>query len=201
MRMWEIGSVPRVRKVGREGVGGDIRQLILVPGCGWYAPLLTRSLNTQLAFCGAAWCYWSAVGCGGSGWLVVEVGWRRCDGRATCGRSRLTALLLGRLLGVLLCTEARSMGRAVQWSPMKPEGWSGRFPLKSSPTRSCLWLRYGLRNVPREHVNCAAGDVRVNRSWTSSWLTRLPPILLLVSWGELNIETARNISCAITIVG
>jgi hypothetical protein len=64
--------------------------------CRWYTSLLTRSVNTQLALCGAwswaSWCYWSAVGCGGSGRLVVEVGWRCCVGRATCGRSRLTAL-------------------------------------------------------------------------------------------------------------
>jgi hypothetical protein len=65
-------------------------------GCRRYAPLLTRSVNTRLAlggaWSGASWCYWSAVGCGGSGRLAVEVGWRRCDGRATCGQSRLTAL-------------------------------------------------------------------------------------------------------------
>jgi hypothetical protein len=52
--------------------------------CRWYALLLTRSVNTQLALCeawgGALWCYWSAVG---------------CDGPATCSWSRLTALLLG----------------------------------------------------------------------------------------------------------
>jgi hypothetical protein len=46
-----------------------------------------------------------------------------------CSRSRLTALLLEKLLGVcLLFTGALSMGRAVQWSPMKPESWSGWFP-------------------------------------------------------------------------
>jgi hypothetical protein len=56
--------------------------------------------------------------------------------RATGGHSRLATLrwpgdlwsksadgaVTWRLLGVLLCTEARSMGRAVQWSPMKLEG-------------------------------------------------------------------------------
>jgi hypothetical protein len=57
--------------------------------------------------------------------------------------------------------------------------------------------RYGLQYVPREHANCTAGDVRVNRPWASSW----PPIFLLISWGEPNIETAPNNPCAITIVG
>jgi hypothetical protein len=80
-------------------------------------------------------CYWSEVD---------------CDGRATCSWSRLTALLLGRLLGMLLFTEARSMESAVQWSPMKPESWSGWLPLMSSPTCSCCWLHCDLQNVSRE---------------------------------------------------
>jgi hypothetical protein len=105
-------------------------QLIL--GCWWYAPLLTHSVNTQLALCGALWCYWSAVG---------------CDGRATCSWSRLTALLLGD------CWEcACSSLRLAWWGVLFSEA-----PLKSSPTCSCWWLRYGLQNVPREHANCTAG--------------------------------------------
>jgi hypothetical protein len=99
---------------------------------------LTRSVNTQLALCGAwseaPWCYWSVVD---------------CDGWATCSWSRLTALLLG----VLLFTGVRSMGRAVQWSPMKTESWSGWFPLKSLPTCPCRWLHCDLQNVPREQAN------------------------------------------------
>jgi hypothetical protein len=82
-------------------------------------------------------CYWSAAD------------W---DDRATCSWSRLTALLLERLLGVLLFTEARSMKRAVMWSPMKPESWSGWFPLKSTPTCSYRLLHWDLHNVPREHA-------------------------------------------------
>jgi hypothetical protein len=74
-------------------------------------------------------CYWSAVDCGG---------------RATCSWNRLAALLLERLLGVLFFTGARSMGRTVMWSPMKPERWSGWFPLKSSPTCSYRWLHCDL---------------------------------------------------------
>jgi hypothetical protein len=52
------------------------------------------------------WCYWSVDD---------------CDGMADCSWSRLTALLVGRLLGVFLFTGARSMVRVVQWSPMKSE--------------------------------------------------------------------------------
>jgi hypothetical protein len=73
-----------------------------------------------------------------------------------CSWSRLTVLLLGRLLGVLFFTGARSMGHAVQWSPMKPESWSGWFPLKSSPTCSSYWLHCDFQNVPREHANCTS---------------------------------------------
>jgi hypothetical protein len=50
-------------------------------------------------------CYWSAVD---------------CDGRATCSWSRLTALLLERLLGVLVLHWGSLDGPAVQWSLMKP---------------------------------------------------------------------------------
>jgi hypothetical protein len=61
-----------------------------------------------------------------AGRLVVEVGWRRCC-LETPG-------------SVLLFTEAHLVRRAVQWSPMKPESWSGWFPLKSLPTCSCRCL-------------------------------------------------------------
>jgi hypothetical protein len=106
------------------------------------------------------------VSCGGSGRLVVEVGWRRCDGRESCGWGRLTALLLGRLLGVLLFTEARLVRRAVQWRPMKPESWSGCFPLKSSsPTCSCCWFVTGLQNVPRAHADCTGGMCVLTGLW------------------------------------
>jgi hypothetical protein len=59
--------------------------------------------------------------------MLLVGGWLRWPG--DCSSCRLTALLLGRLLGVLLFTEARSMGRAVRWSPMKPKSWSSWFPL------------------------------------------------------------------------
>jgi hypothetical protein len=101
-------------------------------------------------------CYWSAVD---------------CDGRATCSWSRLTALLLRRLLGVLLFTEARLMGRAVQWSPMKPESELIRLvPLKSSPTCSYRWLHCEFQNVPCEHANCTAWLQLADWFKSSSWL-------------------------------
>jgi hypothetical protein len=50
--------------------------------------------------------------------MLLAGGWLRRQ-RTTCGRSRLAALRW-RLLGVFY-TEARSIGRDVQWSPMKPE--------------------------------------------------------------------------------
>jgi hypothetical protein len=103
--------------------------------------------------------YWSAVGCGG---------------RATCSWSRLTVLLLGRLLGVLLFTEACSMGRAVQWSPMKPESWSGWFPLKSSPTCSCRWLHCDLQNVPCD-LNVLTDPRQFGNSLTELNWTVSPP--------------------------
>jgi hypothetical protein len=104
----------------------------------WYALLLTRSVNTQLvlceAWCGAPWRYWSVVGCDGRA-TVVEVGWWRC-----CLETA----------GSVLALHWGSLGRrAVQWIPMNPESWSGWFPLKSSPTCSCRWLRCDLQNVPR----------------------------------------------------
>jgi hypothetical protein len=51
--------------------------------------------------------------------MLLVGGWLLWPG--DCNWSQLTALLLGRLLGVLLFTEARSMERAIQWSLMKPE--------------------------------------------------------------------------------
>jgi hypothetical protein len=75
--------------------------------------------------------------------MLLVGGWLRWPG--DCSSSRLTVLLLGRLLGVLLFIEGRSMGRAVQWSPMKPESWSDWFPLKSSPTYSYGWLHCDLQ--------------------------------------------------------
>jgi hypothetical protein len=106
-------------------------QLILC--CRWYALLLARTVSTQLALC-------EALDVTGrrlfamSGRLAVEVGWRCC-----CLKDCWECLLF---------TDARSMGRDVQWSPMKPDSWFGWFPLKSSPTCSCRWLHCDLQNVP-----------------------------------------------------
>jgi hypothetical protein len=158
--------------------------------CRWYARSLTRTLNTPLALCKA---WGGALDVTGrlliamAGRLAVEVGWQRC-----CSKDCWEFFPF---------TGARSMGRAVQWSPMKPESWSGWFPLKFSSTCSCRWLRCDLQNVPREHQNCTARTQRANSSESSSWLKSLLRISLLMSWGEPNIKTTRNNSCVITIVG
>jgi hypothetical protein len=135
----------------------------LMLGCGWYAPLLTRSVNTRLGLCGAwggaldvgavsplvaeavgdLWLM-SADGAAMAGRVVVEVGWRRC-----CLETAEVRLLF---------TEARLVRRAVQWRPMKPESWSSWFLLKSLPTGSCRCC--GLQNVPREHAGCACYSKR-----------------------------------------
>jgi hypothetical protein len=99
-----------------------------------------------------SWCYWSAVD---------------CEDRATCSWSRLTALLLGRLLGVLLFTEARSMGRSVQWSPMKPESEL----IRLVPTKVFADLLLSLVTLRlTERATRTAGTVRFNRPEASCWL-------------------------------
>jgi hypothetical protein len=129
--------------------------------------------------------------------MLLVSGWLRWPG--DCSSSRLTALLLGRLLGVLLFIEARSMGRAVQWSPMKPESWSGWFPLKSWPTCSYRWLHCDLQNVPREHAICTAGTVRANRSEAFSLLAGWTELCRLVNCLEADPSenTARNNTCCV----
>jgi hypothetical protein len=125
-----------------------------------------------------------------------------CDSRATCSWSRLTVFLLRRLLGVLFVTEARSMERGVQWSPMKSESWSGWFLLKSSPTCSCHWLHYDLQNVPHENAKCAAGTVCANWSEASWLLTDWTELCRLLNCLEADpiVNTARNSSCIVAIV-
>jgi hypothetical protein len=142
-------------------------------GCRLYALLLTRSVYTQLALCdargGAPWCYWSAVDCDGRA-TVVEVGWRRC--------------CLKNCWECLLFTGARSMGRAVQWNPMKPESELIRLvPLKSSPTCSRHWLHCDLQNVPRKHAKCTAGNyVLTGPRHLGYWLTELIHVVSLTAW-------------------
>jgi hypothetical protein len=113
-------------------------QLIL--GCRWYALLLTRFVHTQLALCdawgGAPCCYWSAVGCDGRA-TVVEVGWRRCDGRATCTWSRLMAM---RWLGDLYLKSAD--GAAMAGRLVLEVGWrrcDGRATCTSSRLTALRW--------------------------------------------------------------
>jgi hypothetical protein len=132
-----------------------------------YTTCFMRSLRRN------SWCYWSAVHCDDRA-TVAEVDWRLC--------------CLEDCREFLLFTGARSMGRVVQWSPMKPESWSGWFPLKSSPLYFCRWLDCDLQNVPCETANCTARTQRANWSESSSWLRsskllkRLPRIILLMSW-------------------
>jgi hypothetical protein len=76
--------------------------------------LLAHCVNTQLALRGA-WNLETVLS------MLLVGGWLLWPGEYSW--SRLTALMLGRLLGVLLFTEARLMGCVVQWSPMKPESW------------------------------------------------------------------------------
>jgi hypothetical protein len=108
-----------------------------------YTTCIVRSLRRSSCCC------WSAVDCDRRA-TVVEVGWRRC--------------CLEDCRECLLFTGARSMGRAVQWSPMKPEAWSGCFPLKSSLTCSYRWLHCNFQNVPRKHSHCTARTQLVNWS-------------------------------------
>jgi hypothetical protein len=141
--------------------------------CRWYALLLTRTVNTPLALCKAWGGTLDVTGrmlIAMAVRLVIEVGWRRC--------------CLEDCWECLLFTGARSLGRAVQWSPMKPESWSVWLPLKSSSTCSCRWLHCDFENVPCEHPNCAARTQHANSSESSSWLTEASSrISLFMSWG------------------
>jgi hypothetical protein len=142
--------------------------------------------------------------------MLLVGGWLRWTG--DCSWSQLTVLLLVRLLGVLLFTGARSMRRAVQWSPMKPEReliWL--VPLKSSPTCSYRWLHCDLQNVPHEHAKCTAGNVHANWSEASCWLTdprrlvnclkRLSVYLSSCLVVHPSVDTTRNNTWIVAIVG
>jgi hypothetical protein len=104
---------------GHQFVGGGVIPTIntrLQMVCTFIGTFCKYTTHIMRSWKRCSRCYWSAVD---------------CDGRATCSWSRLTASLLGRLLRVLHFTEARSIRRAVQWSPMKQECWSGWFSRKS----------------------------------------------------------------------
>jgi hypothetical protein len=124
--------------------------------------------------------------------MLLVSGWLRWPG--DCSLSRLMALLLGRLLGVLLFTEARTMGRAVQWGPMKPESWSRWFPL---PFADLLLLLVTLRLT--ERATRAAGTVRVNWSEASSLQADWTELRRLLNWLEADPSenTARNNTCCV----
>jgi hypothetical protein len=130
---------------------------------------IMRSLRWNL------WCYWSAVDCDGRT-TVVEVGWRRC-----CLED---------------CWECCFSLELARWRccSVKPEIWSGWFPLKSSPTCSYRWLRLDLPNVTRKHANCTVRSQLPN--WTSyivsgwcrnsprrvTWLLAVSHVFMCNSW-------------------
>jgi hypothetical protein len=107
--------------------------------------------------------------------MLLVGGWLRWPG--DCSWSRLTALLLERLLGVLLFTEAR---------PMKPESSSGWFPLKSSPTCSYCWLHCDLQNVPRELPEL---QVLTGPRHLRYWLTELNCVVSLTAFRWTQVKT------------
>jgi hypothetical protein len=90
------------------------------------------------------------------------------------------------------------MGCAVQWSPMKPESWSGWFPLKSSPTCSYRWLHCDLQNVLRKLLEMY---VLTGRRHLADWLnwTALRHLLNCLE-ADPSENTPRNNSCIVVIV-
>jgi hypothetical protein len=76
------------------------------------------------------------------------------------------------------------MGGAVQWSLMKPESWSGWFPLKSSPTCSYRWLHCDFQKVPREHPNCTVRTLLAD--WSVSSKSKL-----LYDWQSVSMSWYR----------
>jgi hypothetical protein len=125
-----------------------------------------------------------------------------CDGLATCNWSRLTALLLGRLLEVLLLTEACSMGRAVHWSPKKPESVDPAGPTEVFADLLLSLLYFDLQNVPWE-LHCSSATCWLVRvvSWLSqshittdgqSVLKRLPAYLCWCLETDPSVDTDGN---------
>jgi hypothetical protein len=156
--------------------GGFPTQLIL--GCRWYALLLTRSVNTQFTLCGA----------------LGVTGWLRWPGE--CSWSRLTALLLGRLLGVLFLTEAGAC------CSVKPD--EARELIRLVPTKvfaDLLLLLFTLRLT--ERATRTAGIVSVNRPEASSLLADWTELRRLLNCLEADpsVNTARNNSCIVAIAG
>jgi hypothetical protein len=98
-----------------------------------YTAWVMRSLR-RCSQCGGG----IPVGCGGSGRLLIDVGWRCCDGRESCGWGRLAALLLGD------CWECACSSLRLAWWGVLFSGdrWSQRVDLAGS--------RWSLRRPPRE---------------------------------------------------
>jgi hypothetical protein len=126
-------------------------------------------------FC--TFCFWGSVGNHlhnaklEAELLMLLVGcWLRWPG--DCSWSRLTALLLGRLLLGVLVLHWDSLDGVC--CSLKPESWAGWFPLKYSPTYSYRWLHCGFQNVRSEHRNCIARTQLVNWSRRlANWLYSL----------------------------
>jgi hypothetical protein len=129
------------------------------------------------------------VGCGGSGRLVVDVGWRRCDGRKSCGWGRLTALLLGD------CWEcACSSLRLACWGVLFSEDrWSQRVHLAGSRWSLRRPAPVGVAAYRTCRANCTTGMCVLTGREASGWLWRLSCLFLhpyvyfsiLLSWGEI----------------
>jgi hypothetical protein len=112
-------------------------------------------------------CYWSAADCDGLA-TVVEVGWRCC-----CLED---------------CWECCSSLGLARWGMlfMKPESWSGWFPLKSSLTCSCRWLHCDLQNVPRELLEMY---VLTGPRHLAEWLTELICVVSLIALRQTQMKT------------
>jgi hypothetical protein len=151
----------------------------LMLGCGWYAPLIgtlckykvwvMRSLR-RCSRCGGD----IPVGCGGSGRLVIEVGWRRCDGRERCGWGRLTALLLED------CWECTcSSLRLACWGVLFSEDrWGQRVDLAGSRWSLRRPASVGVAAYRTCRASCTGGMCVLTGREASSWLWRLSCLFL-----------------------
>jgi hypothetical protein len=147
---------------------------------GEYSHIINTRLHMVCAFIHTL-CKYTACVMGSLKWsslMLLVSGWLRWPGDGSW--SRLTGLLLGDCWECV-CSSLRFAWWGVLFSETRWSqrvSWSGWFPVKSSPTCSCRW-RCSLQNVPREHGDCTAGDLRVNPPEASSWLKLVTiPVLL-----------------------
>jgi hypothetical protein len=150
-------------------------------------PTINTRLQTICTFIGIVWSLrWSSL-------MFMVSGWLRWPG--DCSWSWLTALLLRRLLGMLFFTDARSMGRAVQWSLLKPE--SKLIRLVPTKVLTDLLLSLVTLQFTGQHANCNVGNIRAIRSEASWQLTDWTDPRRLVNCLETDPSenTARNSTC------